>query len=206
MQENQWGWAVIGPLYGWFSVALLAACFAILFVILGVSLRKGEFKADSAQDQQKLPIQVFPTLDAANTLLLSVTNNGPTDFFVGQIRTTFGAKDFLVSPFTIRWQYSTSAKCEIVSGQAEHLQVVQFSLQANPDDGLDKIEFFSPGGSDKLTPRHWHGSKEVKVYDTLNLGIQIASATTGKNLYMELKMDVFIIKQTLHIRAYDKIH
>ncbi|MCZ6489406.1 MAG: hypothetical protein O7A06_02615, partial [Acidobacteria bacterium] len=39
MQANQWGWAVIGPLYGWFSVVLLGGCFALFFTILGASLR-----------------------------------------------------------------------------------------------------------------------------------------------------------------------
>lgn len=38
MGDQGWGWLVIGPAYGWISVALLLACLAVLFVILGTTL------------------------------------------------------------------------------------------------------------------------------------------------------------------------
>lgn len=39
MARQNWGWLVIGPLYGWFSLALIVICAALLFVILGATLQ-----------------------------------------------------------------------------------------------------------------------------------------------------------------------
>jgi hypothetical protein len=151
------------------------------------------------------PIRLFTSLDENNVLFLTVTNNGPTDHFAAQISYLSGTNNFLTIPFPIRWQHVAGGTQEIVTRHGHQLQVLQLTLN-NAKDGIELIEFFSPGGSDRITPSiDIFSPGNIRLYEPFHIFLEITSARNGSSMRVHLVIEASVVNQRLKVRDYQVV-
>jgi hypothetical protein len=140
-RRNGLGWFVIGPYYGWFTLVVVLACAALLFVLVGISLKSGGLAVADAASSARL--RFYAAIDLREgtvaTLLVSVTNDGPPATFVAQAKWVGGLMGLMtgpVLPSQMKWRGTTDEKTEIMTGHTKHLEVSVFTHQKTDKGGL----------------------------------------------------------------------
>lgn len=192
MTEKHWGWAVIGPAYGWLSVGFLLVAVAVTFVILGATLRRPIVaSAAVGENGQNLAVSLRERFDQS-VLVVTVQNDGPSDGFVADVFSVRPGHQ-IASPISLRWKASPGERREIVAGRSRDLEVLKVTYTKEDDVrppeprfNLSGVQALSVDGDVPLAP-DWTIHKRVLQFI---LGLRITSASSGRSAEYELHVTI----------------
>lgn len=213
MVRRGFGWAVIGPLYGWFALALIVVCIAMLGVLIGSTIQADAVRR-AINESERVPggalqpavnLTLFVVFEDQN-LRIKVVNNGASDVFVAQLTWARLWHVRGVREVMLRWHGTDTEKREIIGGQAQYLEVLQAPV-GKDDTGryfIDTFQVLTPWEAIPVVPEWFHMGM---VTETMLMGVDITTVA-GAARHFHLHVDMAITqggraKRTATLSALD---
>jgi hypothetical protein len=116
--------------------------------------------------------------DDDNTVRVRVSNEGPTDTFVGEVWLVTGAGVFTNEHVNIRWLNHPGENRQIASGAVQYLELLRVPTEVSETEVNLKVFLLLPTTEKQLSPA-WVMKKHVTHPIVIHLNVR--SATTGES-------------------------